>query len=83
MFVYLDPLLKSFDKLSHKMVKHTLTIRRQQPTNYCSVFDHFVGFGLKGLMLSFRQIWQVFLSIVIPFVQDRIEGFSQVEKLKR
>ena len=25
------------------------TIRRQQPTNYMSVFDHFVGLALKGL----------------------------------
>ena len=31
------------------MVKHTQTIRGQQPTNCLSVFDHFVGFALKGL----------------------------------
>ena len=31
------------------MVKHNETIRRQQPTNYLSVFDHFVGLALKGL----------------------------------
>ena len=31
------------------MVKHTQTIRRQQPMNYLSVFDHFVGLRLKGL----------------------------------
>ena len=31
------------------MVKHTQTIRRQQPTNYLSVFDHFVKLALKGL----------------------------------
>ena len=31
------------------MVKHTETIRRQQPTNCLSVFDYFVGFALKGL----------------------------------
>ena len=34
-----------------KMVKQTQTIRRQQPTNCLSVFDHFVGLALKGLML--------------------------------
>ena len=33
------------------MVKHTQTIRRQQPTNCLSVFDHFVGLALKGLRL--------------------------------
>ena len=32
-----------FKRQPHKMVKHTQTIRR------LSVFDHFVGFSLKGL----------------------------------
>ena len=31
------------------MVKHTQTIRRKQPTNCLSVFDHFVGLVLKGI----------------------------------
>ena len=31
------------------MVKHTQTIRRQQPTNCVSVFDPSVGLELKGL----------------------------------
>ena len=31
------------------MVKHTQTIRHQQPTNCLSVFDHFAGFVFKGL----------------------------------
>ena len=31
------------------MVKHTQTIRRQQPMNCLSVFEHFVGLALKGL----------------------------------
>ena len=30
------------------MVKHTQTIRWQQPTNCSSVFDHFAGLALKG-----------------------------------
>ena len=38
------------------MVKHTQTIRRQQPTNCLSVFDHFVEFALKGLN-SFDETW--------------------------
>ena len=33
----------------HKMVKHTQAIRRQQPTNCLTVFDHFVVLALKGL----------------------------------
>ena len=32
------------------MVKHTQTIRRQQPTNCLTVFDHFVGLALEGLL---------------------------------
>ena len=32
------------------MVKHTQTIRRQ--SNCLSVFDHFVGLALKGLILT-------------------------------
>ena len=32
-----------------KMVKHTQTIHRQQPTNCLSVFNHFVGLALKRL----------------------------------
>ena len=31
------------------MEKHTQTIRRQQLTNYLSVFDHFLGLTLKEL----------------------------------
>ena len=34
------------------MLKHTQTIRRQQPTNCFSVFDHIVGLPLKGLILK-------------------------------
>ena len=40
-----------FKRQSHKMVKHTQTIHRQQPTNCLSVFDHFVGLALKGLAI--------------------------------
>ena len=32
------------------MVKHIQTICRQEPTNLLSVFDHFVGLALKGLI---------------------------------
>ena len=37
------------------MVKHIETIRRQQPTNCLSVFDHFVVLALKGLRLYQRS----------------------------
>ena len=39
----------------YKMVRHTQTIRRLQPTNCLSVFDPFVGLALKGLK-SFKSI---------------------------
>ena len=41
------------------MVKHTQTIRREQPTNCLSVFDHLVGSALKGL--SLRRINELIL----------------------
>ena len=39
------------------MVKHTQIIRRQQllPTNYLSVFDHFVGLVLNGLTQNLNK----------------------------
>ena len=46
---HLEP-CQTFNPLStnpHKMVKHTQAIRRQQPTNCLSVFDHFVGLAVK------------------------------------
>ena len=42
-------IFKPFKRQPHKMVKHTQTIRRQQPTNWLSLFDHFVGLVLKSL----------------------------------
>ena len=41
--------LQPFKCQPHKIVKHTQTVRQQQARNYLSVFDHFVGFTLKGL----------------------------------
>ena len=38
---------------THKMVKHTQTIGRLLPTNCFSVFDHFMGLALKGLLRHF------------------------------
>ena len=37
------------------MVKGTETIRRQQPTNYLSKFEHFVVRALKGLIQNPRK----------------------------
>ena len=34
----------------HKMIKHTQIICQQQPTNCLSMYDHFVGLVLEGLI---------------------------------
>ena len=41
-------LIYPFKRQHHKKVKYTETIRRQQPTNCLSVFDHFVKLVFKG-----------------------------------
>ena len=38
----------TFKHQAHKMVKHTQIIRRLLPTNYLSVFDHFLGLAFEG-----------------------------------
>ena len=43
---------QTFKRQLHKMVKHTQAIRRQQPMNFMSMFDHFVVLALKGLTFS-------------------------------
>ena len=41
------------------MINHTQTIRRQEPTNFLSVFDYFVGLALKALIQpTARQVSQ-------------------------
>ena len=48
-------IIQHFNPLSAnptQLVKYTQTIRRQQPTNCLSVFDHFEGLGLKGLIVN-------------------------------
>ena len=42
--------LKPLKRQPHKMVKHLQTIRQQNPTNCLSVYEHFVGLALKGLI---------------------------------
>ena len=39
-----------FKRQPHKMIENTQKIRRLLPANSLSVFDHFVGFALKGLI---------------------------------
>ena len=44
--LFLNPLSANFTKWLNTLK----TIRRLFPTNYLSVFDHFVGLALKGLV---------------------------------
>ena len=53
----------------HKIVKHSHTNRRLLPTNYLSIFDHFVGLSLKRLTYSADS--------TLPFsIDSRIEHSS-------
>ena len=54
------------------MVKHTQTIRRQQPTNILSVFNYFVGLALKGLSTfsNFLTILEFSVTSVYTTVWD-------------
>ena len=45
-----------FKRQPPKMVKHTQTIRRQQPTNCLRAFGHFVGLVLKALIVHDLQL---------------------------
>ena len=53
--VLLKNLSWSFKRQPYKMVKHTQTIRWQQPKNCLNVFEHFVGLALKGLKEIFKD----------------------------
>ena len=48
--------IKPLTANSIKIVKHTQAIRRQNPTNRLSVFDHFVRLALKALTWSTIQV---------------------------
>ena len=62
------------------MVKHTQTIRLQQPTNCLSEFDHFVGLELQGLRFTFvrRRLHLIaFLSLTdFPHVLQGVAGVN-------
>ena len=62
------------------MVKHTQTIHHQQPTNYLTVFDHFVRLAVKGLSFydmrfyklrkfsSVSVLFRIFQTVALNFV---------------
>ena len=50
------------------MVKDIQKIRRQQPTNSLSVFDHFMGLTLKGLRKRLPLLLDIIISLYFLFV---------------
>ena len=61
----------TIQRQSHKMVKHTQTIRWQIPDElFECVFDHFVGLALKRLSDSKREL------LIIRFYMFRIKNCS-------
>ena len=67
------------------MVKHTQTIRRQEPRNCLSVFDHFAGMTLKGLTQISDENWSIFdfpSFYPLPYMFIAlilVRGFTRVE----
>ena len=66
------------------MVKHTETIRRQQPMNCLSVFDYFVGLARQGLILEVKLYDDPqFVSILEqPHIEISLKKTNSKEKLK-
>ena len=56
----LNPSLKPLSANPTKWSNTTQTIRRLLTTNYLSVFDHFVGLALKGLMINLTAKYTTF-----------------------
>ena len=62
------------------MVKHTQTIRWQQPTNYLSVLDHFVELVLKRVNRIFvKSRKQVLVRGVICFYEVKLQEKPQIQ----
>ena len=59
----------------HKMVRHTQTIRREQPTNCLSVFDHFVGLERKWLTPALKTLYYSIILLCILIVNLRCIQF--------
>ena len=56
-------------RLPHEIVKHTQTIRRQQPPNCLSVFGHLVELVLKGLAVAL-SLPKLYSSFTFPHNTD-------------
>ena len=52
------------------MVRHTQTIRGQQPTNCLSLFGHFMGLALRGRIFGLKS----FLKLMHPLLSSHSES---------
>ena len=57
----LNPLSANFTKWSNTLKQFVGKL----PTNCLSVFDHFVGLGLKGLMISYTLVIESVLHVLL------------------
>ena len=72
------------------MVKHTQTIRRQQPTNCLSVFDDFVRLALIGLFYTkflLTKNWRTTESsettVTYKFYRNSLINFGKFQENKQ
>ena len=59
------------------MVKHTETIRRLSSTNCFSMFDHFVGLVLKGLIKGISKLVAQKSTFLLNFSLKFFENVSE------
>ena len=59
------------------MVKYTQTIRRQQPTDCLSAFDHFIKLALKGLKFLTNMYIPPWLAKIFIFILLQV-AFSKL-----
>ena len=63
------------------MVKHTQKIRRQQPTNCLSVFDHFLGLAVKQLTsMAMLRVSCRFLPVQLETLFEILESQNHIVK---
>ena len=64
------------------MVKHTQTMCRQRSTNCLSMFDHFVGAALKGLMKILK--YSIIAKLITKRHKTDVEiTFSMIKNIKK
>ena len=84
-FYMMGKLILTLQAPTPNTLKHTQTIRWQQPMNCLSVFDHSVGLALKGLNGLTKED-HIFACIKTNLLVHMLQGrstFFQAEQSKR